>query len=62
MWFPWQQEKVYLSSFAVKTLPIYFLGQVKRFQEKAFVVSELCSKNLKGGPRPSPNRVKLAHW
>ena len=47
MCLPWQQEKVYLSNFGLKTSPIYF-QEKSQFEEKIVVVSELLPKNLKG--------------
>ena len=52
MWLPWQQLKVYLSSFAFTTSPIYFKEKSQGFKRKDFVVPELCS-GLKAFDRSS---------
>ena len=60
MWLPWQQEKVYSSSFAFKTSPLYFRKNHK-VSRKSFCRFGIMLQKPQGGGGGgeilSPNRV-----
>ena len=58
MWLSWQQEKVYLSSFDFKTLPIYFWKIHKVSRKIRSLFMSYVPKTTRGHPLPSPNRVE----